>query len=494
MLNDRGKYDFLKDPEWMLFFLLLALSYLPLFAHLDSLPMHIWDEARVGGSALEMLENGKWLVTYFDGKIDTWSVKPPLLIWIQVVFLKIFGVSELALRLPSALAGLFTCLAVYVFSWRVLKSPLTGFVAALVLLTTQGFVAQHVTRTGDYDALLTMWTFLYAVLFFTAMEAKVERIKRRGLLLTGLLVGAAVLTKGVAGLFFLPPMLMYALFAKSGRRLLANRYTWLGIGLGVVIIAAYYLSREWVTPGYLELVWKEELGGRFLERKNKHHLHSYWFYFHLLQKQSFLPWLYFLPLGLFPLFAKRNQVARLLLYALLIVLFLFFLLSASQTKIRWYIAPAYPFLALIAGAGIAWLIRSFAHVFPRFKVWIVVSLAIGVFLFPYRDAVRRSLDPRNENPQNQYAHFIRQFLPMDGYYLADLHYNGHMYFYEKFFHIKGYDLEIRLLNAFEEKDSVMLCGQPSLKYLKKHYEFEELARFEDHCWLVKIEAGKEELK
>jgi 4-amino-4-deoxy-L-arabinose transferase-like glycosyltransferase len=175
-----------------------------------------------------------------------------------------------------------------------------------------------------------------------------------------------------------------------------------------VIIAAYYLSREWVTPGYLGAGVEGRIGRAFSGKEEQTPSPFLLVLFSSFAKTKLSALAVFSTSGAFSALRQEESVARLLLYALLIVLFLFFLLSASQTKIRWYIAPAYPFLALIAGAGIAWLIRSFAHVFPRFKVWDCSLTCHWGFLFPYRDAVRRSLDPRNENPQNQYAHFIRQ--------------------------------------------------------------------------------------
>ena len=94
---------------------LLIFSYFPLFLNLDVLPIVLWDESRLALSALEMNENNDYLIAHFQNMPDMWNTKPPLMIWIQVMMLKIFGTNELAIRLSSAIAGLLTVLSIYFF-------------------------------------------------------------------------------------------------------------------------------------------------------------------------------------------------------------------------------------------------------------------------------------------------------------------------------------------------------------------------------------------
>src|SRR5690606_9717613 len=100
----------------------------------------IWDEARLAINAYEMSQNGNLIVTYFDGAPDMWNTKPPLLIWIQALFIKMFGFNELAIRLPSAIAALFTCVVILIFSEKYLKNFWFGFIAVVVLVTSQGYI------------------------------------------------------------------------------------------------------------------------------------------------------------------------------------------------------------------------------------------------------------------------------------------------------------------------------------------------------------------
>ena len=67
------------------------------------------------------------------------------------------GVNETAIRLPSAFAALFTGLLLLWFFLKYRRDFWAGFSAVLVLVTTQGYVDFHAARTGDCDALLTLF-------------------------------------------------------------------------------------------------------------------------------------------------------------------------------------------------------------------------------------------------------------------------------------------------------------------------------------------------
>ena len=89
------------------YFLLAILLYFPIFGHLDTLVLRQYDESRLAINAFEMFKDGNFLVTHFEGNPDMWNTKPPMMIWLQVFFINLIGLGELALRLPSAFAAFF---------------------------------------------------------------------------------------------------------------------------------------------------------------------------------------------------------------------------------------------------------------------------------------------------------------------------------------------------------------------------------------------------
>ena len=137
---------------------LVPTAWFSLLWRLGAQPLQNWDESRMAVNAAEMLRDGNWLVTHFRGEPDLWNTKPPLLVWLQALSLEAFGHSEWAFRLPTALAAVALTAMVAVFAWRWLGGPLAGLLVGLALLSSKGFVRQHVAQSGDYEALLMLFT------------------------------------------------------------------------------------------------------------------------------------------------------------------------------------------------------------------------------------------------------------------------------------------------------------------------------------------------
>ncbi|WP_420459623.1 ArnT family glycosyltransferase [Neolewinella sp.] len=77
-----------------------------------------------------------------------WVHKQPLFLWQMVLSMKVFGVSEVAVRLPSAVMGALGTLLVYGIGRYWSKSREVGFTAALLF----GFSRYHLELTaGRYN-------------------------------------------------------------------------------------------------------------------------------------------------------------------------------------------------------------------------------------------------------------------------------------------------------------------------------------------------------
>lgn len=189
--------------KYLIYTLFLLVIAYPLFGVLDKMSIRVWDESRLAMNAYEMSHSGNWLVTTFEGAPDMWNTKPPLLIWIQALFIKTFGFGPLALRLPIAIATAINVYYLFYFLGRGLKNQLLGLITAIILMTSVGYVCSHVTRTGDYDGLLILFTTLYCLSFFQFTEDG----KYKYLYYFFIFLTLAVLTKSIAGLLFLPALL-----------------------------------------------------------------------------------------------------------------------------------------------------------------------------------------------------------------------------------------------------------------------------------------------
>lgn len=122
-----------------------------------NVPVRIWDEAIYANNALEMAQTHEYFVLQNNGAPSLYNTKPPLAIWMQSLSMELFGINELAIRLPSILAVLGIILSLLFFIRRhFANSAGAAFICGSVLLSSSGFMRDHVAATGDLDALLCL--------------------------------------------------------------------------------------------------------------------------------------------------------------------------------------------------------------------------------------------------------------------------------------------------------------------------------------------------
>lgn len=479
------------------YIVLVVLLYMPIFGHLDALPIRIWDESRLAMNAFEMLNDGDYVVTHFNGNPDMWNTKPPLLIWIQVFFMKLIGVNEIAVRLPSAIAAFFTCIVLIVFSRRYLGNFWFGFIATLVLITSHGYINSHATRTGDYDALLTLFTTLSGLLFF----AYCETLRNKNLYLFFLFTAFAVLTKSVTGLLFLPAILIYSIIQKQFIPLLKNKHFYIGLLSFLSLVIGYYLLREANNPGYIAAVQKNELGGRFLEII-ENHKQGFWYYYHNFINFQITAWYLFIPCGLITGFVIKNKmVNRITLFSFLMIITFFLIISTAQTKLEWYDVPLYPFLSILITIFIYYVFH-----FLENQKWFNKTLAINVtpFIFvfligiePYEKIIDKTFLPKEYSWDKDFyeiGYYLKNAIKgkydLNGQYLLYDGYEAHNLFYLKILNQKGIQISFKDWRKLGPMDVVIAHQNHIKEYVEEHYK-QEIIHTEGNVLTYKIYGEKE---
>jgi len=461
---------------------LALLAYMPIFGHLDGLPIRIWDESRLAINAYEAQRDGHWLVAHFEGRPDMWNTKPPLMVWAQALLMKALGVNELAVRLPSALAGFLTALLLLAFLRRGLGSPRLGLLAAFVLVSSAGYVGLHSTRTGDYDALLSLLTTLGGLLIFAYFETK----DRRLLYLFFLSVALAVLTKSVAGLLFLPGVALYAALRAEVLPLLRNRHVYQGIGLFLALVGSFYLAREAFNPGYLEAVWNNELGGRYLEVIEGHD-EGFWFYYENLVSGRFRAWHLLLPLGAAAgLLSKDGRASRLALFSVVLVGTFWLAISLAKTKLEWYDVPLYPFMAILVAFFLDLVFRFFDQAdWARLNLrwnFLPYAFLFLVGLRPYQEVLAMNYLPKEKSEGDAAFYEISYFLrdaarghqAIDGHVLSFEDYQAHNLFYVNLLNEKGAEVAFKHWHGLEPGDRAVAYQHGVKEYIRAHYHHELL--------------------
>lgn len=365
---------------------LALIAAVGLLIDLNGLVLDQWDEARLAVNALEMVQSRNWLVTTYAFQPDLWNTKPPLMIWLQAGLLELLGPSGWAIRLPAALAMLTTIGLLCLFMYRVLRRPLGAVVAASVLVSTLGFVGEHHGKTGDYDALLTLAQLGAGLSVLLLLEIG----RSRWWVGVGAGLVVATLTKGVAVLLPWPGVVIYCLARRRGRALLRTPGFWLVLLVWVAIAAAWYVLREQAAPGYWAAVNANELGGRFGSELENHH-EAWYYYLQRLGTTKFIPWIYLVPLTVpFALRHPNARIRRVAWFALSWSAGLLLVLTMAKTKIEWYFAPAYPWVALLIGLGGPRLATLLLARIPRgiaqisFRVLLVALLLVPPVITMWR--------------------------------------------------------------------------------------------------------------
>lgn len=159
----------MKPKHWLLLILILAGS-LRLFNLAHNPPSLYWDEVSIGYNAFSIIQNGtdehgnSWPITHFLAFGDA---KPPLYIYATSIAMAIVGVGDLAVRLPSAFAGVLAVLFTYLLTLEIFKSNQHKHHLALTSATLMAISPWHLhmSRVG-YEANLALAFFLIGLWAF----------------------------------------------------------------------------------------------------------------------------------------------------------------------------------------------------------------------------------------------------------------------------------------------------------------------------------------
>ncbi len=255
---------------------LLFIFSIPIWLNVDLLPIRIWDESRNAVNAIEMYQSGDFLVRTFNKSPETYELKPPLLIWLQVGCLHWFGLNELAIRFPSVFFSVMSLLLVFIITYSSTKSYWSSAFAMGITATSFGFFGDHVGRFGDHDATLVFFILLLA--YGTHQFMKTEKASYLYLMGGSLMFG--VLCKSIAIFMLAPGLLVALLLNKKVVLFLSNKHFYTSIFTVTFIVSSYYYLRELRQPGYLNLVWQGELFPRYINQSSSFVFEEYTFWYY----------------------------------------------------------------------------------------------------------------------------------------------------------------------------------------------------------------------
>jgi 4-amino-4-deoxy-L-arabinose transferase-like glycosyltransferase len=327
------------------------------------------DEPRYAQVAREMLARHDWITPTLGGK--PWLEKPPLYYWQAMLAYSVFGVSDWAARLPSAIDATLMVIAVYLF----LKRFRPGFELDGALLAASSAGVVGFARAASTDMpLAAMFTIT-----LLAWYAWYESESHGYLAVFYSFLALGMLAKGPLAPFL--AALIIAIFALAKRDCGVLRKTlWVpGILLFCALTLPWHIAVQTRNSEFFRIFILQHNLARF-GTNLYHHKEPFWYYIPVLLI-GLIPWTVFVGAALAETirawWAERQRMLEsedalnVFLLLWLAVPLLFF--SLSQSKLPGYIVPALPAGTLL----LVEYIRRRATAGERASIFLIVLHSIA---------------------------------------------------------------------------------------------------------------------
>lgn len=331
------------------------------------------DETRVAGIAAEMFVGGDSLIPRLNG--TPFLEYPPLFYWSISLCYAVFGITDFAAKLPSALCALGCVLLVFAFA-RKMKYPVwCALLASVMLITCAQFFGN--SRKCMADMMLAFFILLAVYQFYCLAVPTDRRWRfpiRFGLFIIGLAGG--IYTKGLIGVCI--PLAVLGSWLAVGnsmeRRIAWREYAVLVSGtvlaLGLAGIWYFLIFRSGGQQIFHTAFFVNNFG-RFSGSQGDH-AESFLYYFIKLPT-LFFPWLILLPFAIWRsgrrVWRFHDRDALLLLCFLLVP---FAALCCASGKRVVYLLPLYAPCALLCGrflydppSRVSVVMRQLRREYPR---------------------------------------------------------------------------------------------------------------------------------
>jgi 4-amino-4-deoxy-L-arabinose transferase-like glycosyltransferase len=348
--------------------LLVGFSIFLFFYGLGSFGLIGADEPRYAQVAREMLARRDWITPTLGGK--PWLEKPVLYYWQAMLSFSIFGVSDWAARVPSAIDATLMVLGVYLF----LRRLRPGFHLDGALMTAAAAGVVGFARAAATDMPLAA-TFALAMMAWYAWWETSEKLYLVGFYAC---LALATLAKGPVGPFLAGAIIvLFAIFAKEFKIVLKT--LWIpGMLLFAAIAAPWYVAVEVRNPEFFRVFVLEHNLARF-GTNLYHHPQPFWFYIPVVAL-GLVPWIVFAIASALEtirgwwsertaLFESGDALSAFLVIWLAVPVLFF---SISQSKLPGYILPALPAGTLL----VAEYLRRYVDDEDGPPLWLVMLHAI----------------------------------------------------------------------------------------------------------------------
>jgi 4-amino-4-deoxy-L-arabinose transferase len=369
--------------------------------------LHEWDERFHALVAKNMMEH-PFAPKLYDTPLlpydytnwlsnEIWLHKQPVPLWLMAASMKLTGINEWGVRLPSIIAVTLLVLLTFKIGQRLIDQR-TGYIAAL-LISLNGLIIETSggrAATDHYDVLYLFFIALGVWLCLRFADTQ----KTYYNVLTGVAVSAAILSRWLPALIVLPLWLLMVYYSKQFTRQQLIRQFMLLCGVIALcvlpwqIYCAHHFPNEWN--------WEQDYNNRHFTEALEGHSGPWYFHF---EKISIAFGDYFLAVLLWFTISTIRQPNRyrLVLLTWLWVPLLFFTLAA--TKMTGYTLFTAPSAFIMIGSFCSMLLDLRTNFIGKTVVRLLLLL-FAFFNLRYSNERIKFFDGNNRNPR--WAQQLRQ--------------------------------------------------------------------------------------
>ena len=357
------------------FILAVLFAFAVFFIGLGSRHLGGGDEPRVAGIAAETYINGNWIEPKLNNK--PFLEKPPLYFWADALSMQLFGRTDFAAKLPSAIAAFLGVLSLFALA-RGLGMSGFGSLLSVVFLST---AAQYwiYGRKCMIDIFLAVFIAFAMWAFWELCQSKKAKNTSLWFIFFILMLGGAIFSKGLIGIALPCSGLFFYLAINDfyiEKKFNLKRWIYLFSGAALSFIPiALWIWALYEKSGYdavHTVVWTNNFG-RFTG-SHAEHVESFWYYAPKLFEQL-QPWTILLPFAIWfnirKVWKEKDNKALFML-CWLIIPYLLLMVSAGKRQV--YVLPLYAAEVLLIANMLDQIYRD------KFKLpvkWNYVNLITG---------------------------------------------------------------------------------------------------------------------
>ncbi len=347
---------------------LLAMAALLFIPGLGIVHLFDWDEINFTEMAREMIVTNDWMNLQMN--FESFYEKPPLFIWLQAISMKLVGIGEFGARLPNALIGITTVFFLFQMGKKIHNQSLAVW---WVLCYICSLLPHFYFKSALIDPTFNLFIFMGICFAFISLTEQDSKL--RNVLLSGICIALATMTKGpVALLIFGLTALVYIVSQRQYRGI-SFAQVFVFLLSFVAIVSCWYLIHYFMYgPSFIKHFYARQVA--LLSSHDAGHS-GFLGYHPLVLLLGCAPasiYLFF-----YPFKNKIPSFDRLMWLLLIIIIVLFELV---QTKIIHYSSMAYFPITFLAARSIYALSqrltsKRFIAVFILGLIWIFAAFLVA---------------------------------------------------------------------------------------------------------------------